>query len=207
MYSIEELEKSILAHFWNTRYWRDRQGTAFCRNGTNEVTGLPESSNDLLPAWRAISGDQLALEITPVPGDLATSMIKYQTSDFGATDEWRELTLKPRHKWSQEEIETQGELTHRIKLAAHKLASQGFINLNPSDDTGTPQPYGLDGMTARFQLTPAGLEEAKKRIRGTPLDGHLRGFQDALTESEKRSVPEWMKSQWAHGGREGLKSV
>ena len=206
MFSIEELETSLLAWFWNVRYWRDRQGTAFTGD-TNAVTGLPNSANDLQPAWRAVSGDRLALEVTPVPGDLATSMIKYETSDFGGGTEMRELTMKPRHQWTAEEIEVQAELMHRIKMAAHRLAAKGFVNLNPQDDLGNAQPFGEDGLTARFQLTPAGLEEAKNKIRGGPLDGQLRGYQDALTKSEQGQAPQWMQDQWKHGGREGLRSV
>ena len=202
MYTVEQLEFSILAYFWNVRYFRDRQGTAFT-NDTNRITGLPNSANDLMSGTRVVSGNTLALEVTPVPGDLATSMLKYEVNDGGVT-ELRELTMKPRNDWTTEEIELQAELTHRIKLAAHKLASRGWIILQPHDDQDKPQALGSDGMTARFQLTPSGLEEAKKRVSGTKYDGMVRGYQDALTTSEKLQTPEWMQSQWRHGGREGL---
>ena len=206
MYTIEQLEFSLLAWFWNVRYWRDRQGTAFSKD-TNKVTGLPNSANDLQPGWRAISGDRLALEVTPIPGDLATSMIKYETSDYGGGVEMRELTQKPRHEWTAEEIEVQAELTHRIKIAAHRLASRGLINLQPNDDQDKPQALGSDGLTARFQLLPAGLEEAKKRVAGGKYDGDVRGYHDALTVSERTQAPQWMQDQWKHGGKEGIRSV
>lgn len=202
MYSVEELELSLLAWFWNVRFWRDRQASAFTAN-TNQATGLPESANDLLPTYRAVGGDRLALEVTPVPGDLAASMIKYET----AQREWRELSIKPRHQWTDEERSTHEALTHRIKLAAHRLGEKGFLDLRPQDDQGEPQALGEDGMTVRFKLTPRGLEEARRRVRGTKFEYMPRGWEDALAPSEKSQAPEWLQAQWRQGSVTGTGPV
>ena len=202
MFTIDELEISILGYFWNARYWTDRQGTAFSKD-TNALTGLPESENTLLPNYRGTSGFSLVLGLTPVPAAMATSMMKYETAE----GEMRELSLKPLDKWTDDERNVHNELTHRLKIAAHRLAGKGFVNLNPPDDQGNPQPYADDGLTARFQLTSNGLEEARRVIVGSKHDGQTRGWQDALAPSEHRLAPEWLQSKWRSGGREGLGSI
>jgi hypothetical protein len=200
MYTVEELELSLLAYFWNVQFCVDRQASAFSAD-TNQLTGLPNSAGALLPTARAASGARLALEMTPVPSDLAASMMKYPIHVGGAQGEheWRELSLKPKNDWTVEETETHGVLTHRLKLAAHKLGAQGFLNLQPPDDMGEPQPYGDDGMTARIQLTPSGLAEAKKRVAGTKFEHWKRGWDDSIAPSEKRQAPEWLQAQWRLG--------
>lgn len=197
MFTVQELELSILAYFWNLRFWRDRQAKAFSED-MNMLTGLPSSEAHLLPAYRAVSGDRLALEMTPVPSDLAASMIKYEVNG-----EMRQLDMKQRHLWTNEELEIHGVLTHRIKLAAHKLAEQGALNLNPPNDVGDPHAFGDDGMTSRFQLTPRGLTLARERVKGTPFEYMPRGFEDALAPSEKQFAPDWLKKQWAEGNVSG----
>lgn len=201
MFSVEQLQDSILAYFWNVRYWRDRQAKAFTED-SNLLTGLPASEAALLPAYRAVSGDNLALMVTPVPSDLAASMIKYTTPQ----GEMRQLDLKPRAEWTSEELEIHGELTHRLKLAAHRLADEhGALNLNPPNDVGDPQGFGDDGLTARIQLTAKGLSLAKQKIKGTKLDAP-RGFEDALAPSEKQFAPDWLQKQWAEGNITGTNS-
>lgn len=198
MYTVDELKFSILAFFWNLRFWRDRQGRAFSSSG-NAVTGLPDNESELLPASSGVSGDRLALENTPVPSGLAASMIKYET----ANGEMEQLDQKPRHSWTSQEIEIHGVLTHRIKLAAHQLAEEGCVNLRPVDDRGEAQPFGEDGMTARFQLTPKGLTEARQRVRGTKFEYAPRGWEDALAPSKLQHAPDWLKRQWREGNVSG----
>lgn len=201
MYTVEELELSILAYFWNLRFWRDRQARAFAQS-QNAVTGLPDNESELLPASSGMAGDRLALENTPVPSSLAASMIKYTTPQ----GEMEELSQKPRHQWSAEEIEIHNTLTFRIKCAAHKLAEGGYVDLRPVDDKDEPQPFGDDGMTARFRITPKGLTEAKKRTRGTKFEYSPRGWEDALAASKLQHAPDWLKRQWREGNVSGTNS-
>lgn len=199
MYSVEDLELSILAAFYCVRKARDRLPDQFTRGDVCAITGLPLSANDLKPIYRAESGDGLALSWTPVPSDMAASMIRYQTNP-GVSDsevEWKTLNLKPKDQWTTEEMDTHRELTFRIKLAAHQLASRGFMNLRPDDFEEGPQAFGEDGMTARIQITPLGLEEAKRRVKGTKYEGMYRGWEDALPASEFAKTPEWLRNQSA----------
>jgi hypothetical protein len=109
----------------------------------------------------------------------------------------KDLNLIPKHEWTAEECDLQRELTYRIKVAAHKLAERGFINLRPTDFDETPQPLGEDGLTVRFGITPAGLSEAKKRIPGTKWESPdlRRGWARALPKHEFDKAPEWLKAQ------------
>lgn len=193
MFSVEELELSLLACFFNVRFVRDRLPDQMVKD-TCPITGLPMSANDLKPIYRAETGDGLALTWTPVPGDLAASMIKYDAGN----GEYRDLNLKPRAQWTQEELDTHAVLTHRLKLAAHRLAAQGFMNLQPLDMDEKPQPFGEDGMTARIQITSKGLEEAKKRVRGTKFENWRRGWAQAIAPSELAKTPEWFQAQQRH---------
>lgn len=193
MFSVEELELALLAAFWNVRYVRDRLPDQMVKD-TCPITGLPMSANDLKPIHRAETGDGLAMSWTPIPSDLAASMIRYDSGN----GEYRDLNLKPKAEWTQEEVDIHMTLTHRLKTAAHKLGAQGFLNLQPLDMDENPQPFGDDGMTARIQITSRGLEEAKKRVRGTPFENWRRGWAQAITPSELAKTPEWFQAQQRH---------
>lgn len=192
--SPTELETSILAYFYNVRHFRDRTPDAMYED-VCEVTGMPKNSSTLKPSYRAVSGDSLALEVTPIPSDLAAAMMTVDTPSGERTY----LNLKPRHLWTAEETEIHGELTYRIKLAAHRMAEEGWINLQPPDWDGNPQVFDETGMTARFQLTPRGLEAAKKKIRGTALESMKIGFAEALNTTQLAAAPEWVQAQKRHG--------
>lgn len=190
--TVEDMEKSILAYFYNVgRHFRDRLPDAMYDN-VNPITGLPESSNTLKPLHRAVSGDRLALEVTPVPSDLAAAMM---ITDHNGERTY--LNLKPKLHWTAEEAELHEALTHRLKVAAHKMGERGLLNLQPADWDGNPHALGEDGMTCRFQLTPKGLEEAKRVIRGTALDGKV-GWAEVLSRSDFNKAPEWLKAQERH---------
>lgn len=200
MYSVEELETALLAAFWNVRFARDRLPDGFVKD-TCDITGMPVSANDIKPMYRAEGGDGLALSWTPVPGDLAASMIRYCVNPgSGQEAEYKDLNLKPRAQWTEEEVETHSVLTYRIKVAAHRLASHGWMNLQPPDFDEKPQAFGDDGMCARIQITPSGLEEAKKRVRGTRFEHWIRGWKEALPASEFAKTPEWYQAQKRHTG-------
>lgn len=197
MYSVEELEDMVLAMFWHIRFVRDRLPDQLIED-VNDVTGLPNSTKDLKPLWQAESGDTLALKYTPVPSDMAASMIRRTVSAAdGGEDEYKDLNLIHKHQWTEEECDTHRELTYRIKVAAHKLAEKGWINLRPTDYDESPQALGEDGLTQRFQITPSGLSEAKRRVPGTKWESQdlRRGWARALPKSEWQQAPEWLKAQ------------
>ena len=203
MYGDTNLEDMLLAYFWIARkYGRDRRVSAL-QEDTNILTGLPGSTAGLAPVHQAVTGPAYALSLTPVPSGLATSMIRYHAvpnmpcSETRHCEGCRQLDLKPKHLWTPEERELADDLTFRIKLAAHALAQEGFIELRPNDVDGLPQPYGEDGMTARFQCTPKGLEEARKRCQGTHWESETnnRGWGDALTKHEFSKTPDYVQAR------------
>lgn len=200
MYTVDELKLSILAYFWNVRFWRDRQAKAF-HEDTNELTGLPNREAALLPGYRSHGGDRLALEVTPCPGDLAASMVKVEING-----EMKQIDTVRKDLWTEEQREFVGVLTFRMKLAAHKLGEEGALNLHPNDDTGSPQPFGDDDMVARFQMTYKGLNMAREAVKGTPFEYAPRGWEDALASSEKQFAPDWLKRQWSEGNVSGTNS-
>lgn len=193
MYSIEELEDMICAMFWHIRFVKDRLPDHMIED-VNQITGLPNSTKDLKPLWQADSGDSLALKYTPVPSDMAASMLRRTHDDVA---EYKDLNLIPKNQWTEEECDMARELTYRIKVAAHRLADKGWINLRPSDFDESPQALGEDGLTQRFQLTAAGLSEIKRRIPGTKWESPdlRRGWARALPKSEFNQAPEWLKAQ------------
>lgn len=203
MYGDTNLEDMLLAYFWIARkYGRDRRAAAL-QEDTNILTGLPATTAGLTAVDRAVSGPAYALSLTPVPSGLASSMIRYHAvpnmpcAETRHCEGCRQLDLKPKIQWSPAERELHDELTYRIKLAAHALAAEGYVELRPNDIDGMPQPYGEDGMTARFQCTPRGLMEAQRRCQGTAWESESnnRGWGDALTKHEFSQTPDYVQAR------------
>lgn len=199
MFNDVNVTLAVLSLFYNvSKYWIDRSPQAMIQH-VNELTGLPEHARDLAPKHAAKRGPELAMDFTPVPSGVASSMLRYHAAadltctGVGDCEGCRQLSNKPKAQWDDDELDVHAELTHRIKLAAHRLAAQGFVNPQPLDFDGRPMPLGPDGMTVRFAITPSGLEEARRRCVGTKYDGKV-GWEQAVTRAEFSKAPNWLKS-------------
>lgn len=199
MFNDVNVTLAVLSLFYNvSKYWIDRSPQTMVKD-VNELTGLPNNAADLAPKHAAKRGPELALDYTPVPSGVAASMLRYHAAadltctGVGDCEGCRQLSNKPKAQWDEDELSVHAELTYRIKLAVHRLAGHGFANPQPLDFDGRPMPLGSDGMTVRFAITPAGLEEAKRRCAGTKYDGK-RGWEHAVTRAEFSRAPQWLQS-------------
>lgn len=199
--TVEEVSETLLAWFWivATR-WRDRSPQAMIEH-VNELTGLPDRAEDLVPKHRALVGSSLATTITPTPGGLAMSWLRYHAdatvkcTSLAECDGCRELGLKPKHTWDDEETAHVAEITYLIKRAVHEGAAWGLFDPAPPDVDGRPMVMGEDGMTMRFAITPLGLEQARQMCPGSKWDTEAmrRGWEHAVTKAEYSKAPAWLR--------------
>lgn len=171
-------------------YGRDRQRASFVEN-TNMLTGLPESRADMLSDGQALRGPELALGFQPAVDSVATSMLSYKS---GASEgSRRSLSLAQRSEWTEEAKEAHAAISYELKVAAHRLASWGLMNVQPLDHEEKPQPLGADGLCTRVAITWEGLKEAKNRVKGTQYETMRFGWNDAVAAGEKHMLPDWVR--------------
>lgn len=194
---IPDLEPRLLAHFFCVgKHWRDRSAQGLVEH-VNELSGLPESAAALLPRHRALQGDQLALNWTPVPSNLAGNWLRYHAANdlvcslTATCDGCRVLELKPKSAWDDDEVRVHADLTYAIKLAAMRLAERGLIDSRPIDHEGSRMPLGEDGLPMRFGITPEGLKEAAKIVAADPTLDQKLGWENAVMRSELAKLPGW----------------
>lgn len=190
----DEVELLVLGFFANTAWHaRDRRANAWGTLGEHPTLGLPQSANDLAPRTRAAHGDDLALSMQIPPGQLAEASI---VRDDGAA-----LATVPKDAWTEDEAEAVAALTLRVKRVVHALAFRGCaVTQPPGYHDGEPMALGEDGYTRCFKLTPKGLEEAKRRVRGTRFESRQVSILNAANEETRRTAPEWARSEHRREG-------
>lgn len=192
MLSPHELEMHLLGLFYRLAvYGRDRAGAVV---PVHRETGLPVSADGLLPASRALRGRKLALEERVVPRRLAAGLLRRPLS-LASPNRTRALATLPPEEWTGQETAWVDELEHQIKRTVHRLAqTKGWFVPQVLHD-GAPQPLGEDGLTECFQITPQGLTEALRRVRGTRYDHGPLSVRDDLSEDEWATAPQWARDE------------
>lgn len=190
----DEIELSVLCYFANAAWYaRDRRANAWGTIGEHPILGLPMNANDLAPRSKAAHGDSLALSLQVPPVQIAEALV---VRDDGAA-----LTTVPKDRWSEDESEAVEALTIRIKRIVHALAFRGCaITQPPGYHDGEPMALGADGYTCCFKLTPKGLEEGKRRVRGTRFESWQVSILNAANEETRREAPEWSRSEHRREG-------
>jgi hypothetical protein len=189
--------------FYMMRFSKDRRGG---HSELDHKTGLPVSSNDLLPNHRAIRGRELALDTIFPPRSFILSILRTDEIDENATvskesaaREWRCLALVSPESWS-EEIQTAVEVnTSRMKRLLNQLEGVGLVNCRPMiDDTG--QSLGTTHLEKHkeqalgFAPTNKGLDAAEDFVRDHPYFArHLR-LEEWLGETMAQQVPQWKQA-------------
>lgn len=193
----DQVEAHVLSVFVRATRCRDRRAQA---GAVDHNTGLPVSSANLLSRELAISGDRLAMELVVIPRSLAASILRRSVDKSVHENGHVALQALPPSTWTDEERELVDALEHRIKVVAHRLEKNGWINTRPDGMyEGEKLPYGTalnnDGMTCAFQITWEGLKEAKKRYKGTAWDQGPLSPEADLTREAWSKRPDWARSE------------
>lgn len=186
-----EIELALLSLFYRTESETvDRTGSVD-QTQIDPVSGLAISANSLAPryAWR--SGTELALDALYNPKLIARSMI-YRTDTINKTV--TPLTLVPPDTWTDSEAGAVRQLEREINAVLVRMKHNGMINPNPTvGEDGTPMPLRDEEHPFLFRCTYKGLQEARKRVRGTRYEHGPTSTWDVMTPEMKAKS----KVQWA----------
>lgn len=167
MFTPENLELAWLALVYQTRHSHgDRRAPGEKPYETVHQLGLPASEATLMNWGHAKPGIALALETTHHAKKWATAQLLRK----GTTEMLERI---PPERWRKDEAQAVSELTLRWKQAAKSFVAKGWaiseLSVGYEDGTGKvwKNAIGNDGLPYAWHATPAGLEEAEKRIAGT----------------------------------------
>jgi len=186
----DDLEMQLLSVFARTaRQGVDRRGET---HAVDHATGLPLSSNDLLPRYKAVSGTSLALQLIVVPRQLASGILR-RPVDEGAPVA---LGSIPPHEWTRQEAELVGALEEQLRHKVHQLAERhGWFNVAAEEyEPGCPL-VGEDGMTVAFKITYKGLQHAIEKVKGTKYELGAVSPQHDLGDAKWRAAPQWAQAE------------
>lgn len=150
----------------------------------DHATGVPLDGSLLKAKHHGVRGIELTLATPVEPPHWASCFLR--------------LTDKPKSQWTEEELWAHDELTHKIKLALHRMSERGLFDLRPANPyDGTPMAFGKDGLTIYAKPTYKVLEESKKVAEKHPR--LARGPVNALADAPDHIVqaaPDWYRKMY-----------
>lgn len=208
--SPDQLEAMLWAHYYALmRKARDRSPGSMVV--TNHESGLPESANDLMPAYRSVFGVELALSDWLVPSEWVARQIETDEhpDNAGKTEsqkEWMAAVNLPKEYWSDDLHRAVSENAFRLKVLIHKFAEQGYFITEPKFEDGVTATlgtdkliHGEDGFTLGTKITYKGLEYAEAFVKAHPFLMRCRNIRDIMGRARfERHAPEWKKRDLAN---------
>ena len=195
--TVQELELSIMGFFVQLeRDGRDRRGDGVVP--VDEGTGLPISANDLAPAHRALYGMDLVLATSISPKRYARAML-FRSDSQGQTA----LAMIQPERWTAEEAGLVAALEQRVRLAIRNLAQRGILrDTPPIGPDGEPLPLDEAGFAQEAQITYSGLQEARRRVRGTRYERRTSvSILDCLPPHVRDKAPAYALAEWRQANR------
>lgn len=155
---------------------------------TNAATGLPESATDLRPDSCALRGDALALQQLIQPRQWARVHMG--------------LWAHPEATWSPDAVKAVEETAYKIGRVIRSLAAQGYMDEEPALLGYEPMgPDPATGWCSAAVFTVAGLEYAKRTIKGTKYEHGAVSVLAELPAERQSEAPEWARAEWARESR------
>lgn len=150
----------------------------------DDATGLPLYVSDLRSDRDALRGEALALQWLVQPRQWARVHMG--------------LWAHAPETWSPEAADAVEVVAFKIGRVIRSLAARGYMDESP--DLHGYGPMGPDqangGWATAATFTPAGLEHARSRVRGTKYERGAVSCVHELPAEKRAGLPSWVASEY-----------